>query len=180
MLQTNEVSRMRRIVDAMVKQLERIVTIFFFVIVSTASAEIFARYLFQISFIWVNDLNIQLTIWGVWLCAPIGLARKQHMRVDFFEGSFSPGVQRVLNVALDFLTIAFLVIVGIWGILVIESVAGMTHLTLSVPTGLLFAAAPVGAGLMVFVTIPDVIDDVRNLLSGDSEVKPTCVKQGGH
>jgi TRAP-type C4-dicarboxylate transport system permease small subunit len=171
---------MRRIVDAIVKQLERIVTIFFFVIVSTASAEIFARYLFQISFIWVNDLNIQLTIWGVWLCAPIGLARKQHMKVDFFEGSFSPAAQRILDVVFDFLTIAFLVIVGIWGIAVIKSVAGMTHLTLLVPTGLLFAAAPVGACLMVFVIIPDVMDDVRDLLSGNSQDRPPCVKQGGH
>jgi TRAP-type C4-dicarboxylate transport system permease small subunit len=171
---------MRRIRGCFIKLLEWIVTGLFAVIIFTAFVQIFARYVLDTSIVWINDLDIQLMIWAVWLCAPIGLVQKAHMKVDFFEGSFSPTAQRILNVFFDFLTVAFLVILGVWGTKVMKSLAGMIHLTLPVPTSLLFAAAPIGACLMLFVIIPDVTDDLRNLLFERDKDGPAVVEQGGH
>jgi len=154
---------LNKTIQGVVKVLEYIVTILFFFIASTAFLQVLLRYGFNRSLHWAHDLDIQLMIWTVWLCAPIGLYQKAHLRVNFLEGYFSRKTQRILNVLFDCFTFLFLILLGIKGVDVIQSVAGMTLLSLPIPTGLMFAAAPVGATLMIFVSIPELVRDLKDL-----------------
>jgi TRAP-type C4-dicarboxylate transport system permease small subunit len=140
------------------------VTLLFSLIVATAIAQVFFRYVLRSPIAWASELVIQLMIWAIWLCGPIGIYQKGHLRISFLKDRFSLRTQRILTVPLDLLTLIFFTILGIKGIEVIQSVEGMVLLSMPIPTGVMFAAAPVGATLMIFFFIPELVEDFKHLL----------------
>lgn len=155
---------MKNIIDLVNRVLEYIVILLFSAIISTALAQVFFRFALRTSIYWVNEIDIQLTIWAVWLCAPIGIYRKTHMKITILSDRFSKRTQHILLVLIDLSTLLFLIVLGIKGIAVIRSVEGMTLMTLPIPSGLIFAAAPVGACLMIFFFIPSLVEDFKKMV----------------
>jgi len=154
---------MKRITGVVSKILEYIVGALFLVIAATALAQVFARYVLRYSLVWAHELDILLMIWTVWLSAAIGIHRKAHLRITLIEGRLSKEKQRVLTVFIDLFTLFLLIILGIKGGEVIQSVEGMDLISMPIPRGVVFAAAPVGAVLMVFLFLPIMAGDIKNL-----------------
>jgi TRAP-type C4-dicarboxylate transport system permease small subunit len=154
---------MKKITGVVSKILEYIVGAFFLVIAATALSQVFARYLLRHSLVWAHELDIFLMIWAVWLSAAIGIHRKAHLRITLVSERLSVKTQRVLLVFIDLFTLLFLLIIGIKGVGVIQSLEGMDLISMPIPRGVVFAAAPVGAGLMILLFIPIVVGDIRDL-----------------
>jgi TRAP-type transport system small permease protein len=155
---------MTSLLHGLVRWLEAVTGGLFLVAAVTAFAQVFWRYVLRDSLIWAHELDIALMIWAVWLGAAVGLHRGAHLRITIFSERLPAGVQKVVLVVLDLMTLFFLLVLGIKGIDVIESVAGMTLVSMPVPRGMVFAAAPVGAGLMILLFIPSLIRDMRALV----------------
>ena len=142
--------------------LEYVVGVLFIVITVTALAQVFSRYILRHSFVWAHELDIFLMIWAVWLSAAIGIHRKAHLRITLVSERLSIKSQRVLLVFIDLFTLLFFIIVGIKGVGVIQSVEGMDLISMPIPRGFVFASAPVGAILMLFLFIPILVQDLKN------------------
>jgi TRAP-type C4-dicarboxylate transport system permease small subunit len=154
---------MRKIFGCVSKVLEYIVGGLFLVIAATALSQVFARYVLRHSLVWAHELDILLMIWAVWLCAAIGIHRKAHLRITLVSDRLSPEKKRVLVVFIDLFTVFLLMILGIKGIEVIQSVEGMDLISMPIPRGFVFASAPVGAVLMLFLFIPILVQDLKGL-----------------
>ena len=135
----------------------------FIVIAVTALAQVFTRYVLGDSLTWTHELDILLMIWAVWLGAAIGIHRKAHLKVGILSERFSKGTRNVLNVLMDVLILVFFAVLGGKGIAVIESVEGTVLTSMDVPRGFVVSAAPVGAALMIFFSLPIMAEDFRNL-----------------
>ncbi len=154
---------MKKITDVVSKILEYFVGGFFLVIAATALAQVFTRYMLRYSLVWAHELDILLMIWAVWLSAAVGVHRKAHLRITLVSDRLSPEKKRALVVFIDLFTLFLLMILGIKGIEVIQSVEGMDLISMPIPRGVVFAAAPVSAVLMILLFIPIVVGDIRDL-----------------
>jgi TRAP-type transport system small permease protein len=160
---------MKKITGVVSEILEYIVGALFLVIAATALAQVFTRYVLRHSLVWAHELDILLMIWAVWLCAAIGVHRKAHLRVTLISDLLSVEKQRVLVVFIDFFTLFLLMILGIKGIEVIQSVEGMDLISMPIPRGWVFAAAPVGAAFMFFLFVPILLQDLKDLFVHSKE-----------
>ncbi len=142
--------------------LEYLVGILFIIIAVTALSQVFSRYVLRHSLVWAHELDILLMIWAVWLSAAIGIHRKAHLRITLVSERLSVKAQRILLVFIDLFTLLFLLIVGIKGVEVIQSVEGMDLISMPIPRGFVFASAPVGAVLMLFLFIPLLVQDLKD------------------
>ena len=154
---------MKKITSVVSKILEYIVGGLFLVIAATALSQVFTRYVLRHSLVWAHELDILLMIWAVWLCAAIGIHRKAHLRVTLLSERLSPEKQRILVAFIDLFTLFLLIILGIKGIEVIQSVEGMDLISMPIPRGVVFAAAPVGAAFMLLFFIPILVQDLKGL-----------------
>jgi TRAP-type C4-dicarboxylate transport system permease small subunit len=154
---------MPKIYYGIVKLLEYIVGVLFLALAATAFAQVFFRYVLRSPLTWAHELDILLMIWAIWLSAAIGIYRKAHLRITIFSQRLAFGTQRVLVVLIDFFVLLFLIILGIKGIGVVQSMEGMNFISIEIPRGLMFAAAPVGATLMIFLFFPTLIGDLKAL-----------------
>jgi TRAP-type C4-dicarboxylate transport system permease small subunit len=154
---------MRKIAGCVSKILEYIVGGLFLVIAASALSQVFTRYVLRHSLVWAHELDILLMIWAVWICAAIGVHRKAHLRVTLVSNLLSPEKQRALVVFIDLFTLFLVMILGIKGIEVIQSVEGMDLVSMPIPRGWVFAAAPVGAAFMFFLFIPILLQDLKDL-----------------
>lgn len=154
---------MERIASFVSKMLEWTVGALFLILAATAFAQVFFRYGLSSSLVWAHELDILLMIWIVWLGAAVGLYRKGHLRITILSDRFSVKVRTILLVLIDVATILFLILLGIKGIEVVQSHEGTTLVSMSIPRGFMFAAAPVGAVFMIFLFMPALIEDVKGL-----------------
>jgi len=155
---------MIRLTHIVSKILEHTVGVLFLGLAAVAFVQVFFRYLLNNPLTWAHEVDIILMVWAVWLGAAVGIYRKTHLRITLLSERFSKEVQTVLALSIDLLVLIFLFTVGIKGIWVVRSMEGMTFTSVDLPRGLMFAAAPVGAALMVLLLIPAVTQDLRDLI----------------
>jgi len=160
---------MKKITGVVSEILGYLVGALFLVIAATALSQVFTRYVLRQSLVWAHELDILLMIWAVWLCAAIGIHRKAHLRITLVSDRLSPEKKRVLVVFIDLFTLFLLVILGVKGIEVIQSVEGMDLISMPIPRGWVFAAAPVGAAFMFFLFIPILVQDLKGLFVHSKE-----------
>ena len=136
---------------------------------ATAFAQVIFRYGLRSSLVWAHELDILLMIWAVWLGAAVGLYRKGHLRITLLSDRFSVKVRTILLVLIDVATVLFLIVLVIKGVGVVQSNEGTMLISMAIPRGLMFAAAPVGAVFMIFLFMPALIEDVKGLFTGQRE-----------
>ncbi|MBM4339359.1 MAG: TRAP transporter small permease [Deltaproteobacteria bacterium] len=154
---------MKKVTAVVARILEYMVGTLFMIIAATALAQVFSRYVLRHSLVWAHELDILLMIWAVWLGTVIGIHRKAHLRITLVSERLSVKTRRILLIFIDLFTLLFLLIVGIKGIEVIQSVEGMDLISMPIPRGVMFAAAPVSAVLMILLFIPIIVGDLRDL-----------------
>jgi TRAP-type C4-dicarboxylate transport system permease small subunit len=160
---------MKRVTNAVSKILEWTVGVLFLALAATAFAQVFFRYGLGDSLVWAHELDILLMIWAVWLGAAVGIYRKGHLRITLLSDRYSAKVRAILLVVIDVATVLFLILLGTKGMEVVQSHEGTTLVSMDIPRGLMFAAAPVGAVFMIFLFMPALIEDVKGLLIGQRE-----------
>lgn len=80
---------------------------FFWVLGLTVFYQFFTRYVLNDSAAWTEEIARYLLIACVFIGASIGVAKNNHIQVDFFYRYMPPGMGRVLATVVDVLRIAF-------------------------------------------------------------------------
>jgi TRAP-type C4-dicarboxylate transport system permease small subunit len=81
--------------------------VFFWLLGLTVFYQFFTRYVLNDSAAWTEEIARYLLIACVFIGASIGVAKNNHIQVDFFYRYMPPAVGRVLATAVDVLRIAF-------------------------------------------------------------------------
>lgn len=155
---------MRKIYITAVKCLEGLVGLLFFVVAAITLSQVFFRYVLRNPFTWAHEVAILLMVWAVWIGAAVGIHRKAHLRIDLFKGRFSLKVQKILTALFDSFILIFLLVVVVKGVGVVQSMEGIYFISVDLPKGLMFAAAPVGALFMILLFFPTLVQDLRGII----------------
>jgi TRAP-type C4-dicarboxylate transport system permease small subunit len=128
--------------------------------------QVVLRYVFATSFLWGEELSLFAFIWCVFIGAAITSWRRTHFAFDVFDDRLrgrAAGLQRLVVDLSMFVVIAVMLYYG-WqfSVLSLLRMSPALGITLFVPTIII----PVSAVLMLLAVVPDMVRDVRQLLTG--------------
>ena len=122
--------------------------------------QVFLRYVMNSPLFWSEELTRYLIIWLTFLGAGLGVRHRGHITVEFLARIFPLSFQRILNFSLDILIIAYLFVLCWLGVKVMMVFMVFKSSALSIPQGYIFLAVPVGAAIMIY-------HKVRQILKSD-------------
>lgn len=119
--------------------------------------QVFLRYVMNSPLFWSEELTRYLIIWLTFLGAGLGVRHRGHITVEFLARMFPLSFQRILNFGLDILIIAYLLILCWLGVKVMKVFMVFKSSALSIPQGYIFLAVPVGAAIMIYHKVRQIL-----------------------
>lgn len=108
-----------------------------------------ARYVFNASPIWTEELARYALIWAVLLAGAAALRRGEHMQIEIVLERLPAGAARAADLLRRLVILAVLAFMTVMGTYYAQKVWGMTTLAMNIPRTLPVAAIPGGMGLML-------------------------------
>jgi TRAP-type C4-dicarboxylate transport system permease small subunit len=121
------------------------------------------RYVLQQPLFWSEELPRYLLIWMSFLAAALAQKNEAHINITLALTPLSPRTRRAVMVLTNVLILAFLLILVYSGSLVTRITAHHRSTALQIPMGLVYAALPVGAALMILYLVLQIVRDLRSL-----------------
>jgi TRAP-type C4-dicarboxylate transport system permease small subunit len=121
-------------------------------------AQIVCRYFLLSPLVWSEELSRAVFIWVSLMGWVLATRNGSHIRITFFANRLPAPLERALAVFMQLMTVAFLVVLGVYGSIMTWRTLGRSLITIpSVPIGLLYLSLPVTALLGVFYNIFDLV-----------------------
>lgn len=116
--------------------------------VSVVCAQIVLRYLTYQPVAWTEELARLFFIWLCLIGAAEGARRSSHFAVDLVPRKLGGFTGRLLRGSLKLVEAALYAVVGFAGYQILATVHNQQSVTLELPMSVVYAAIPVGLGLM--------------------------------
>jgi len=134
-------------------------------LVSICFGQVIARYLFNNSFAWAEEISIILLLWATWGGACLALKQGTHLKVSIVEDKLEKSHKIILRLALSILVIPFLIIITFASGPVVEAMRVQTLMSLpGVSMSVMYASVPFGTLMMLFYVIRITAVDVKYLI----------------
>lgn len=130
------------------------------VMVLVIGAEVIARYVFNSSFSWSEELGRIIFIWTIFLGTSLGIKRRVHMGINLLVDHVPPKLKQGLIITSFILSAVFFAIVAVKGFVVTTEMASQTTPALNVSVGWMYGAIPVSAFLSL-LHIPSLVFQTR-------------------
>jgi len=117
--------------------------------------QVIARYLFQVSTPWCEELARLFFVWGVFLGAAVGVRRDLHTRVDFIFRKLPPSLAALVRTGMDLLLAGMALIMVIYGSQLVFSTRADYSTSLGYPRNWFYFPVPFGGLLMLRYLIPN-------------------------
>lgn len=107
------------------------------------------RYIVNASLSWGEELTLWLFVWFVWLGVSYAFHTGDHVRITVLRDSLNDRARLYLDVVIALLVLGFLLVLTFECVrlIMMPFVASQTSVVLGLPIPVLYASAPVGAGL---------------------------------
>jgi TRAP-type C4-dicarboxylate transport system permease small subunit len=133
-------------------------------VVGICFTQVVARYVFNASFVWAEEISVLIVLWATWWGACLGIKRGTHLRVNILEEKMTARSGTILRLSLYSLVIPFLAVIAITSKTLIESSAFLTLFSLpSVSRNVINYSVPTGCLLMIYYVLRSMISDWESL-----------------
>ena len=124
---------------------------------------VFMRYIMNASLSWGEELTLWLFVWFVWLGVSYAFHTGDHVRITFLRDVLDKRARLIVDVVIALLMLGFLIVLTIECIKLIRMpfVASQTSVVLDLPIPMLYASAPVGAGLSAIRVVQHMMRTLR-------------------
>lgn len=121
------------------------------------------RYLFGTSIIWGDELCRYCLVGSTFFSIPIWIRRRSGIRVDAVVSLLPQKIQKVLDIVIYGILIAFFVFLFITGIGVYQNMAasGQTSAAMHMPTKYLYLMVEIGFALAIIRSVEVLIEQLR-------------------
>ena len=120
--------------------------LFFFALGLTVFYQFITRYVFNDSAAWTEEVARYLLIGTVFTGAVMGVAKNNHIQVDFFYRFMPPGLSRSLSLCTDVLRIGFLASASVLTWMLMQKMGSYQMTVVNLPMNLVY-----GVVLLAFV-----------------------------
>jgi len=139
-------------------------------VVSICFIQVVARYVFNASFVWAEEISVVILLWATWWGACLGIKRGNHLRVNILEERMTPRNGIILRLCLYCFVIPFLAVIAITSKILIESSAFLTLFSLPyVSRNVINYSVPTGCLLMIYYVLRSMISDWESLRTLDKK-----------
>jgi len=148
----------------LIENLEENVLVFSYLCtIPLLTAQVVARYVFNHSLAWSEELARYIFIWQVWLGSAYCVVKNRHIRIDVFTDKLPKNVYKVFEILVTIATIAFCVFMFSKGLQVANKIARLhqTSPALKLPMQYVYYCIPLSSGLMIIHYILHVVDLIR-------------------
>jgi len=139
----------RRVLDASCVLLGRALDLFLVIggggLTAVVMANVIARYVFNISLAWVNEMGEFVLLWLNFLGGARAVHLGAHFAITELVDAAGPGLKRVLGWIAELTAAAVLLALLVWGFALSRQMMGQTLSVTYIPMGLAYAAMPVGS-----------------------------------
>jgi len=133
-------------------------------VVGICFLQVVARYVFNSSFAWAEEISVVILLWATWWGACLAIKQGNHLKVKILEERISVRNCLILRLSLHCLAIPFLAVIAISSKSLIESSAFMTLFSLpSVSRNIMNYSVPVGCLIMIYYLFRSMASDWKNL-----------------
>ena len=154
---------MKKAFDVLEKILQAFITSMLFVFIGLVAAQVIWRYVLSNPLPWTEQAARYLFIWMLMLEMPILLRRKNNMAFDLLYNKFSPKTQEVIQILTLILIGAFGVVYFVASLQLCSKSMNKMAVGLNIPIVWVYAAQPVGAGLLALTALEQTIESVTKL-----------------
>lgn len=117
---------------------------------------VLARYIFNYSLAWSDELAGLLFVWLTLLGSVAALRRRTHMAIGFFPRLFGPWGQRVIGMYVLAAILFFLAFMVVEGVTLTRATLGDKSAVLRLPIGFYYLSLPVAGVLMLLYALRQV------------------------
>ncbi len=126
---------------------------------------VFMRYVMNASLSWGEELTLWMFIWFVWLGVSYAFHTGDHVRITVLRDVLNERARLMADVVIALLVLGFLIVLTLECIKLIRMpfVASQSSVVLGLPIPILYASAPVGAGLSAIRVVQNLIRTLRQI-----------------
>lgn len=110
-------------------------------------ANVIARYVFNLSLAWVNEMGEFVLLWLTFLGGARAIQLGAHLSITELVDAAGPGLKRLLGWIAEATAAAVLLAFLVWGTALSRQMMGQTLSVTYIPMGLAYASMPAGAAL---------------------------------
>ncbi len=139
------------------KTIDRVIAVLLGVIMLLTGFQVLSRYVLFIPAPWVEEFISFLFVWMIFLGAAYAQLRQEHTRLELIPLTSSKlWVKSILLIG-NLAILVLLIVVIVQGIVLVLSTMPMPSQILKFPMGILYLAAPVGALIMAWATLLNIV-----------------------
>ena len=129
--------------------------------------QVVGRYVFGISWGWIEEVSIVLLIYTAWATACLLLKQGRHLKVNLVVNRFSRVKQKRLSYIRGSIVVIFLIFIMYSSKGTIEAMEGIRFLTFNLPVNIKYYSVPIGAALLAYYQIRNIWIEIREEKHGD-------------
>lgn len=145
-----------------IKLVDILGAIIFIVITLVCSAQIINRYVFGNSFVFAEEMAVQLMIWIAFLGAAKCVAENAHTRLSVVVDQLPPAGRCAAMVLSNLLSIVFLGVAAWYGFKLVGTTWRGTTIGTGIPEGLVYLAMPFCSVVMIFFLLGNSVATIRS------------------
>lgn len=162
-------NKLREIINKFTEYLSCIILALMTILVTW---QVITRFVFKNPSTVTEALAKYLFIWLVLITAAYVLGKREHMAIEFFINRFKRKTQLVLNMITEVVIFVFSAIVMTYGGgFIALNAMNQTDAALGIPVGIVYLALPIAGVLLMFYSICNMMDFVKELKEVKEENK---------
>lgn len=141
---------------------EILVSMLLFAMAAALLLEVALRFIFSTSLPWTSEFSRYAMIWITFFGAALAIKGREHIRVTFFVTLLPERLWRHVLVLINLVLMVFVGALLRYGITITASEMKMRTAAMDIPFGLVVAALPVSAALMLIYLLADTADLLKS------------------
>ena len=152
---------MQRILDCVDGILQKIIIGAMAFMLFFTFIQVVARYLFESSLVYSEELSRYLFVWTVFLGLPVVAKRGGHMAVTALSGRLKGAAARTMSVAAYLVGIAFMATMIIQGVEMVQRTSQQLSPAMEISMSWVYLSIPIGCLFMMLQMVSDLIALLR-------------------
>jgi len=148
--------------------IERVLIVLSMGIALVVFLQVVFRYVLRQPLYWSEELPRYLLIWMSFLAAALAQKTEAHINITLCLTWLPQRMQRWIHLGANLVILAFLGVLVYSGSLVVNITAHHRSTALQLPMGLVYAALPVGALLMMLYLLLQIVQELQSLCTGEA------------
>ncbi len=138
--------------------------VLFATVVVITSAQVIARYVFNNSFVWAEELARYVFIWATMIATGLGFRQGSHLTLSLLTDRLKPKANLFVLLLGEIVIVVFLFTLIIYGMKIVSMNFTITSAAMKIPLAIPYLGIPFGGAIILIFNLEMVIKKISSLL----------------